>query len=102
LLSKIKTWIEDGEEAGLVLGALSRHVGLSESRLRTWFRQQFGLSLGRYILETRCRQAAQRLKIEGLGVAEVATDLGFSSAFSFSRTLKSVLGVSPSRFAKTT
>ena len=102
LLTKIKTWIEDGEEAGLVLGALSRHVGLSESRLRTWFRQQFGLSLGRYILETRCRQAAQRLKIEGLGVAEVATDLGFSSAFSFSRTFKSVLGVSPSRFAKTT
>ena len=102
MLTKIKTWIEDGEEAGLVLGALSRHVGLSESRLRTWFRQQFGLSLGRYILETRCRQAAQRLKIEGLGVAEVATDLGFSSAFSFSRTFKSVLGVSPSRFAKTT
>jgi len=100
LLGKIKAWIEDGDNAGLGLTALSRHVGLSESRLRTWFRQEFGLSLGRYIRETRCRQAAHRLKTEGLGVAEVAAGLGFSSAFSFSRTFKSVLGVSPSEFAK--
>lgn len=100
LLSKINQWISEAPKAGAGLDALSRRVGLSESRLRMWFRQTFGLSLGRYVRETRCRMAALRLKSEDVSLSQLAEDLGFSSAFSFSRAFKNVLGVAPRRFSE--
>jgi AraC family transcriptional regulator len=99
MLGRINRWIgslQGGGEPRAALGALARHVGLSESRLRAWFRASFGISLGRYIRETRCRRAAQRLREGGMSVAEAAEAFGFGSAFSFSRTFKAVLGMPPS------
>jgi AraC family L-rhamnose operon transcriptional activator RhaR len=95
LLERIRDWLAARPAAGGGLRELSRHVGLSESRLRAWFRATFGISLGRYLRETRCRQAAQCLREGGVTVAEIAERFGFATAFSFSRTFKAVLGISP-------
>ncbi len=96
LLEKIQRWSEQGSSAELSVGRLARKIGLSESRLRARFRSAFGLSLGRYLRESRCRRAAELLRSGNMSIGEVAAALGYSSQFSFSRAFKKVVGVSPS------
>lgn len=96
LLRKINDWLQTHREQPVVLAEMARGIGWSESHLRAVFRQQFGISLGRYVRETRCRQAALRLRDGGLTVTEAAAACGFSSVYTFSRTFKRVLGTTPS------
>ncbi len=96
ILQKIQHWIEGSNRAEFSIEHLARKIGLSESRLRTRFRSAFGLSLGRYLRESRCRRAAQLLRTGQVSIGEVADALGYSSPFSFSRAFKMVVGVSPS------
>jgi AraC-like DNA-binding protein len=46
------------------------------------------------------QQAAAQLQTSNDTIKQVADTLGFSDPFHFSRVFKSVLGVSPSRFAQ--
>ncbi len=96
LLRKVNTWLNDHRKQPVVLAELARGLGWSESHLRAVFRQHFGISLGRYIRETRCRQAALQLRDGNLTVTEVAAACGFSSVYAFSRTFKRALGTAPS------
>ena len=96
LLHKINDWLQTHRAEPVVLARLARDIGCSESRLRALFRQHFGITLGRYVRETRCRQAALRLRDGGVTVTEVAAAFGFSSVYTFSRTFKRVLGFAPS------
>jgi AraC-like DNA-binding protein/mannose-6-phosphate isomerase-like protein (cupin superfamily) len=96
LLDRVNRWITAHQREPFVLANLAVGIGLSGSYLRALFRQQFGLSLGRYVCETRCRLAALRLREGGLTVTEIAAACGFSSVYSFSRTFKRVIGVPPS------
>ena len=43
----------------------------------------------------RMRLAAERLRLPGARVKQVAAELGFADAFHFSRVFKAELGVSP-------
>jgi len=96
LLERVNQWIAQHQQAPFTLTDLAVGVGLSGSHLRALFRQQFGLSLGRYVRETRCRLAALRLREGKATVTETATAFGFRSVYTFSRTFKRVLGVPPS------
>lgn len=78
---------------------LAHHARRSESHLRACFRRETGISLGRYLRESRLRMAALWLKEEGLTVKEAAERCGYPDAFTFSRAFKKVVGVPPSQFA---
>ncbi|MEI6082688.1 MAG: AraC family transcriptional regulator [Verrucomicrobiota bacterium] len=96
VLRRINEWLHAHRDGPVHLAELARGIGCSESHLRAVFRQQFGLSLGRYVRETRCRSAALRLQEGRLTVTEAAAACGFTSVYTFSRTFKRVLGVPPS------
>jgi AraC-like DNA-binding protein len=100
LLERVNQWIAEHQREPFSLSDLAGGVGLSVSHLRALFRKQCGLSLGRYVRETRCRLAALRLREEMLTVSEVAAAYGFRSVYSFSRTFKRVLGVPPSQLTQ--
>jgi AraC-like DNA-binding protein/mannose-6-phosphate isomerase-like protein (cupin superfamily) len=96
VLGRINEWLHAHRDGPVRLPELARGIGCSESHLRAVFRQHFGLSLGRYVRETRCRLAALRLQEGRLTVTEAAAACGFTSVYTFSRTFKRVLGVPPS------
>ena len=81
---------------------LAQHARMSESHLRACFRRQTGISLGRYLRESRLRMAALWLKEEGLTVKEAAERCGYPDAFTFSRAFKKVVGVPPSQIGAST
>lgn len=63
--------------------------------------QRFGhQSPYQYLLRLKMNHAAQQLQVAGAAVKAVADSAGFSDPFHFSRVFKSVMGVSPSQFAR--
>ncbi|MES2696334.1 MAG: AraC family transcriptional regulator [Verrucomicrobiota bacterium] len=87
-----------GQTAGgaLRVGALARELGSSESHLRAKFREEVGLSLGRYLRQMRLREAAILLRQPGVTVKAAAERMGFADIYAFSRAFKHVIGVPPS------
>jgi AraC-like DNA-binding protein len=69
---------------------------MSESHLRSRFREETGLSIGRYLRETRLRRAANWLKEEGLSVKSVSERAGYPDIHTFSRSFSRLFGHPPS------
>jgi len=95
LIARVRTHVQDN--AGRGLRDLARRMGMSESHLRARFRAEAGLSLGRYLRESRLRWAALGLKDQGWSVKEAAARAGYPDPFSFSRAFKRAMGFPPSQ-----
>ncbi len=77
------------------LGTLADAVALSPSRLAHLFKREVGDSVGGTVLTLRLRQAARLLLFTTRPVGNIAADVGFSSAFYFSRQFHRHYGASP-------
>jgi AraC-like DNA-binding protein len=78
---------------------IARSLFMSESRLRSVFRDCLGISLHQYILLHKVNFAITRI-MNGDNVAEAAAAGGFADSSHFHRVLFNLFGVSPSRFMK--
>ncbi|MEY2907025.1 MAG: hypothetical protein RLZZ408_1496 [Verrucomicrobiota bacterium] len=81
---------------GIRLAELARGLSMSESHLRSRFREETGLSIGRYLRETRLRRAANWIKEEGLSVKCASERAGYPDIHTFSRSFSRLFGHSPS------
>ena len=77
---------------------LAQLVQLSPSRLSHLFKHQTGTSIIETVLSLRLRRAARLLQFSSLSVQQVAAEVGFQSAFYFSRQFKLYYGLSPSNY----
>jgi AraC family transcriptional regulator of arabinose operon len=77
------------------VGTLAAAVGLSPSRLAHLFKHELGDSVTNTVLTLRLRQAARLLEYTSRRVGAIAGDVGFSSAFYFSRQFHRHFGLSP-------
>jgi len=84
----------------LSVEGLARLAGLSPSRLAHLFKQQVGASIIDTLLALRLKQAARLLRFSSLNVQQVATEVGFQSAFYFSRQFKTFFALSPSDYRR--
>lgn len=88
--------LADGDAARLRGAAeLARAAGLRVETLCRLFRRYADTTPGAYLRRRRMRLAAERLRLPGVRVKQVAAELGFADAFHFSRVFKTELGVSP-------
>ncbi len=81
----------------LPVASLAREVGLSPSQFNRVFKGACGLTPHQYVLRARVK-GAQRLLLEGRGLAAIASDLGFADQSHLTRHFKRLVGVSPSAF----
>ena len=89
-----------GEYSGeMTIGRLAGNVFLSESRLRSVFKQTAGISLHQYIILRRVTLAMIAL-MNGATIAEAAAGGGFSDSSHFHRVMLRQFGVTPSGFMK--
>lgn len=84
-------------EAARLRGAadLAAAAGLRTETVCRLFRRFADTTPGAYIRSRRMRLAAERLRVPGARVKEVAAELGFADAFHFSRVFKAETGVAP-------
>lgn len=74
---------------------LSRQLGVSYTSFRRAFRRETGLSPWQYLLSVRLNRARRLLSAEGTKLEEVASAVGFSSAFHLSAAFKKAYGIPP-------
>ncbi|MGH2811401.1 MAG: helix-turn-helix domain-containing protein, partial [Actinomycetota bacterium] len=85
------------EAADLGLGDVARITGVSVYHLSRTFRAVTGLTLSRYRIRLRARQALERLAEGERDLAGLAADLGFSDQAHLTRTLRLETNVTPGR-----
>ena len=74
--------------------------GLSPNYLSVLFKKTCGTGFSEYITQMKISRAKTMLLEQDLKVYEVADQLGFESAFYFSKVFKKVVGMSPREFAQ--
>jgi len=100
ILRKISEYVGQHLSETPNLATLAAALNYSESHLRTVFREQLGVSLGRYLRNSRLSEAAKLLQVGDGSIAEVARRCGFDSHVSFSRTFKQAFGVPPKEYGR--
>jgi AraC-like DNA-binding protein len=75
---------------------LSMKIGMSSFRLKNGFRQMYGTTPYRFIVDQRMIKAKELLQKRELSVSEVALAVGFSSLGTFSNTFYEKYGIRPS------
>jgi Helix-turn-helix domain/AraC-like ligand binding domain len=88
--------LENALDARSALHAVGPEA-VSRSALIRRFTRTFGLSPSRYLRNLRC-VSAKTLMREGMAIAQVAQELGFSDQAHFTREFKKIHGITPGRY----
>lgn len=81
------------------VGEIAANVALSESRFSHLFTEQVGVSVRRYQLWLRLRDAIHLLA-NGFSLTDTAHEAGFSDSSHLTRTFRQMLGIAPSALLK--
>lgn len=98
--TRCRSHIEDQWVRLVSLDQVARECGVTSAYLCGLFRRFDRISPYQHLLGCRIRGAAERLLDPAASIKEVATELGFSSTFHFSRVFKRLIGMPPGRFVQ--
>lgn len=79
---------------------LAREIGTSQNKLKSVFKQAFGLTMADYCLERRVREAQLLLMEATLTIAQVAERVGYEHQSSFTAAFRSQVGMSPREYRR--
>lgn len=77
---------------------LAASINLSEKYFITFFKNTMGITPVNYIIEVKMKKALEYLNEQSYSVKEVATLVGYSDIYTFSKAFKKVYGIAPSKF----
>lgn len=95
ILEKINRHVRENLDRAISIGDLAQALGYSVSHLRAVFRDRLGVSLGRYMRESRLSEAAKLLQSSEFNVSEIGERCGFESLYAFSRAFRKAYGLPP-------
>lgn len=97
----ISSFIQNNLTKSMCISALAEVVHLSESRFKSWFKQQFGMPAIEYIHRQKINAAIEIWnQSPRKSVTDIAYGLNFSSPQHFSTLFKKYVGISPMSFIK--
>lgn len=99
-LQEARAYLLENITTPLSIQALSSQVGMSESRLREGFRQQYGLTPFDFIWEARMERARQLLLTSNISIQEIATMVGYSQVAGFSTAFTKGFGYPPGLYRR--
>jgi transcriptional regulator GlxA family with amidase domain len=98
LVDSAKEYIMKNLHTKLTLGDIAWKVGKGEEHLARVFKKETGQSVFDFVREMRIEQAKIHLYDTSKSLTYIATATGFSSLSFFSRTFKTIAGMSPSQY----
>lgn len=99
-LQDVKEYIDLHYKEKLLLDDLAEQFYINKYYLTRVFKEQFGLSIGQYIMQQRITQGKQLLRFSDYSIEQIASLCGMEDANYFSRAFRKVEGVSPGEFRK--
>ena len=100
LYRKIEHYVTWCMNAPIPIRDLAREVGVSASHLRALFREQVGVSIGRFIRRRKVQHAAHLLETTGLAMKEITRKCGLGSIYNFSRCFRREMKMTPSGYRR--
>lgn len=85
VIKELKLWICENLEEHITIDVISERAGYSKWYLQRMFRKMTGISLARYVRETRLSRAAHDLETTNYTVSEIAFRYGFLNQQAFTR-----------------
>jgi AraC family transcriptional regulator len=98
-LRRVIEYIEAHLDQDLTLTELADVAGFSLSHFKPLFRRATGMPVHRFVLERRVERARVRLMEGRLSRTEIALEAGFTHPSHMARSLRRVLGLTPSQVA---
>ncbi len=82
------------------ISTLARRIGVNETYLKEWFRQQTGMTIGEYIREQRMKKkkALEMIETGRYSILDTALFVGYSNPSYFSAAFKKFYGHLPSYY----
>lgn len=77
---------------------LAASINLSEKYFITFFKKTLGVTPINYIIQLKMKKALEYLHEQHYSVKEVASLVGYTDIYTFSKVFKKVYGIPPSRF----
>jgi AraC-like DNA-binding protein len=99
-LAEAKATLDTNLEVEINSKTVARALGVSYETFRKGFQKQFGVSPGLYRTKRRLEVACRLLQMTTMTHRRIASYLGFSDEFHFSRRFKQLMGVSPREYCK--
>jgi AraC-like DNA-binding protein len=97
-LGRIEGMLCDSRPARLTLSDVAREAGVHAAHLAREFRQRFGRSLGRFLLERRLEWAARELVVSDRPISRISLEAGFADQSHFTRRFRAYAGTTPHRY----
>ena len=91
-------YIETHYNRNVTVTHLTKLLGVSQPYLYRIFKEAFGKSPKAFICEYRIKMAGKLLAETDIPVSEVASSVGYSDSFAFSKAFSALQGVSPSEY----
>ncbi|BDI31004.1 AraC family transcriptional regulator [Capsulimonas corticalis] len=99
-LSAAKAALDAELETEIDLPAMARELGVSYETFRKGFQKHYGVSPGLYRTQRRLAVAGSLLKLTTMTHQRIASHLGFSDEFHFSKRFKQIVGVTPREYRR--
>lgn len=99
-LREVQQWISEHPEADLAVAALAERANLSPRHFARAFRDETGVTPGRYVARVRLEAARRELEDTGDSVEEIARGCGYGTTEALRRALIKSLGVAPSEYRR--
>lgn len=91
-------YIDAHAEQPMTLADIARAAHLSVSRLAHVFKEQMGMTIFDYVTSVRVARAKHLLLATDRSCTEICFEVGYNNQSYFSRTFKSVVGLTPRQF----
>jgi AraC-like DNA-binding protein len=95
---KIIDYIDNNYHKEMSNEFLAQKVNLAPNSFLRLFKQSMGITIQRYIQQTRINKAILELSSSDVTIDQVAQRCGFSERYHFSKVFKRVAGISPARY----
>ncbi|NGO71330.1 GlxA family transcriptional regulator [Streptomyces boncukensis] len=96
-----REWALDHLHLPLALSELAERAQMSGRTFARRFREEVGVSPGRWLIQQRVERARHLLESSDLPVDRIAGEVGFATAASLRQHLQAALGVSPAAYRRT-
>ncbi len=97
---RIKEYIDAHAEEKTELSELSKIFFMSKTQIHRLFKEEYGVSPIRYLIDRKIDISKKMLTNEGIKISEIAEALSFSDARHFSKTFFRREGMLPSEYRK--
>ena len=98
VIHSLCSYIKDNLEKDLSLVRLAELHHFNPSYLSRFFKQEMGINLSEFIDDCRIRRAKELLQNPNFMVREVALQVGYEAAHSFTRLFKKITGMTPQEY----